>query len=108
MQSTIRIGTRGNPLALRQADEVRARSMAAHGLKQDDFTTVIVKTSGDMAVDRPLADIGGKELFTREIEQALIDRRDSHPWRQAERRKHRDDGGSSVSGWGGIRQNSGC
>ena len=75
MQSTIRIGTRGSPLALRQADEVRARLMAAHGLKEGDFTTVIIKTSGDKVVDRPLADIGGKELFTREIEQALLDGR---------------------------------
>jgi len=75
MQSTIRIGTRGSPLALRQADEVRARLMAAHGLKQGDFTTVVIKTSGDRVLDRPLAEIGGKELFTREIEQALLEGR---------------------------------
>lgn len=73
MQSTIRIGTRGSPLALRQADEVRARLMAAHGLREDGFQIVVIKTSGDMVLDRPLAEIGGKELFTKEIEQALID-----------------------------------
>jgi hydroxymethylbilane synthase len=75
MQSTIRIGTRGSPLALRQADEVRARLMQAHGLKEADFEIVVIKTSGDKVLDRPLAEIGGKELFTKEIEQALIDRR---------------------------------
>lgn len=73
MQSTIRIGTRGSPLALRQADEVRTRLMEAHGLKESDFETVIIKTSGDKVLDRPLAEIGGKELFTKEIEQALLD-----------------------------------
>lgn len=72
MQSPIRIGTRGSPLALYQADEVRLRLMAAHGLDEHAFETVIIKTSGDMVLDRPLAGIGGKELFTKEIEQQLL------------------------------------
>ena len=75
MQSTIRIGTRGSPLALRQADEVRARLMQAHGLTEAEFQIVVIKTSGYKVLDRPLAEIGGKELFTKEIEQALLDRR---------------------------------
>ena len=75
MQSTIRIGTRGSPLALRQTEEVRARLMAAHGLGQDAFETEIIKTTGDQVLDRPLAEIGGKELFTKEIEQALLEDR---------------------------------
>lgn len=75
MQSTIRIGTRGSPLARCQAGEVRARLMHAHGLKEADLEIVVIKTSGDKVLDRPLAEIGGKELFTKEIEQALIDRR---------------------------------
>lgn len=75
MQTKIRIGTRGSPLALRQADEVRLRLRAAHGLDDEVFETVVIKTTGDMVLDRPLAEIGGKELFTKEIEQALLDGR---------------------------------
>ena len=73
--STIRIGTRGSQLALAQARETKARLMAAHGLSEDDIELVIIKTTGDVVRDRPLADIGGKGLFTKEIEEALLDRR---------------------------------
>ena len=69
----LRIGTRGSPLALAQAREVRARLAAAHGLAEDDIALSVIKTSGDMVQDRPLADVGGKGLFTKEIDQALID-----------------------------------
>lgn len=69
--SPVRIGTRGSPLALAQAHEVRARLMAAHGGREDDYPITIIKTSGDMILDRPLAEIGGKGLFTKEIEDAL-------------------------------------
>jgi hydroxymethylbilane synthase len=68
----LRIGTRGSPLALVQAHEVRDRLMAAHGLPEAAFATVAIRTSGDRVQDRPLADLGGKGLFTREIEDALI------------------------------------
>ncbi|MDX2308681.1 MAG: hydroxymethylbilane synthase [Hyphomicrobium sp.] len=68
----IRIGTRGSALALAQANEVRARIMAAHGLGDDALEIVIIKTTGDMVLDRPLAEIGGKGLFTKEIEDALL------------------------------------
>ncbi len=69
----IRIGTRGSALALAQAHEVRRRLMAAHGLPETAFDIVIIKTTGDMILDRPLAEVGGKGLFTKEIEEALFD-----------------------------------
>jgi hydroxymethylbilane synthase len=69
---TIRIGTRGSPLALAQAREVRARLMAAHGLPETAFEIVVIKTTGDAIQDRPLAEVGGKGLFTKEIEDALL------------------------------------
>jgi hydroxymethylbilane synthase len=67
-----RIGTRGSQLALAQAHETRDRLMAAHGLSADAFEIVVIKTSGDRIQDRPLAEAGGKGLFTKEIEEALI------------------------------------
>lgn len=69
---TIRIGTRGSPLALAQAHETRARLMTAHGLAEEDFEIRVYKTTGDSILDRPLADVGGKGLFTKEIEEGLI------------------------------------
>ena len=73
--SIIRIGTRGSALALAQASEVRARLMAAHGLAEDAFAVEVISTSGDRIQDRPLAEAGGKGLFTKEIEEALLDGR---------------------------------
>lgn len=67
----IRIGTRGSPLALAQAHETRNRLVAAHGLSPDDLEIVVITTTGDRIRDRPLAEIGGKGLFTKEIEEAL-------------------------------------
>lgn len=71
----IRIGTRGSQLALAQASEVRARLMAAHDLPEDAFAIEVISTSGDRILDRPLSEVGGKGLFTKEIEQALIEAR---------------------------------
>lgn len=68
-----RIGTRGSPLALAQAHETRARLSAAHDLPEDAFEIVVIKTTGDKILDRPLGEIGGKGLFTKEIEDALLD-----------------------------------
>ncbi len=68
----IRIGTRGSPLALAQAHEVRGRLMAVHGRAEHDFKIVIIRTTGDQILDRPLAEVGGKGLFTKEIEEALL------------------------------------
>ncbi len=70
-QIKVRIGTRGSPLALAQAREVRDRIARAHGLPLDAVEITVIKTSGDRITDRPLADIGGKGLFTKEIEEAL-------------------------------------
>ena len=71
----VKIGTRGSPLALAQAHETRARLMAAHGLPEEAFEIVVIQTSGDRIQDRPLSEAGGKGLFTKEIEQAMLDRR---------------------------------
>ncbi len=66
-----RIGTRGSPLALAQAAETRARLMAAHDLPEEMFEIVVLSTTGDRVVDRPLSEIGGKGLFTLELEEQL-------------------------------------
>jgi hydroxymethylbilane synthase len=71
-QPTLVIGTRGSPLALVQARQVRDRLAAAHGFGADDTEIEVIRTTGDMIRDRPLADLGGKGLFTKEIEEALI------------------------------------
>ena len=70
--SVLRIGTRGSPLALAQAGMVRARLAAAHGLAEDRVELKVIHTTGDAIQDRPLADAGGKGLFTKEIEEALL------------------------------------
>jgi hydroxymethylbilane synthase len=69
----MRIGTRGSPLALAQAHAVRDRLAAAHGWPTEAIEVRAIRTSGDLIQDRPLAEAGGKGLFTKEIEQALID-----------------------------------
>ncbi|WP_426035357.1 hydroxymethylbilane synthase [Cypionkella sp. TWP1-2-1b2] len=68
-----KIGTRGSPLALWQAHEVRRCLMAAYTLPVEAFEVVVIKVTGDQIQDRALKDIGGKGLFTREIEDALLD-----------------------------------
>lgn len=67
-----RIGTRGSPLALAQAHETQRRLMLATGLPQEAFEICVIKVTGDAIQDRPLNQIGGKGLFTREIEEALL------------------------------------
>ncbi|WP_458791413.1 hydroxymethylbilane synthase [Yoonia sp. MH D7] len=69
----LNIGTRGSPLALAQAYETRARLAAAFDLPFEAFAIVVIKVTGDIIQDRALKDIGGKGLFTREIEEALLD-----------------------------------
>ena len=71
----LRIGTRGSPLALAQAEEVRARLAAAFAelAAPDAIAIMVIRTTGDAITDRTLAAIGGKGLFTKEIEQALLD-----------------------------------
>ncbi|HSH99236.1 MAG TPA: hydroxymethylbilane synthase, partial [Reyranella sp.] len=68
----MRIGTRGSPLALAQASQVRERLAAAHGIAAERIALEIIRTTGDMIRDRPLAEAGGKGLFTKEIEEALL------------------------------------
>ena len=70
--ATLRIGTRGSPLALVQARAARERLAAALGRSADTIELKVIKTTGDTIVDRPLAEEGGKGLFTKEIEEALI------------------------------------
>jgi hydroxymethylbilane synthase len=70
--TALRIGTRGSQLALAQASEVRARLMAAHGMAEADFEITVISTAGDRILDRPLSEVGGKGLFTKEIEDALL------------------------------------
>ncbi|MCU0830035.1 MAG: hydroxymethylbilane synthase [Rhizobiaceae bacterium] len=69
------IGTRGSPLAMAQAHEVRARLSAAHGVPEDEIAIDVISVAGDRIQDRPLAEIGGKGLFTEEIEERLADGR---------------------------------
>lgn len=71
-QSPLKIGTRGSPLALAQAFETRRRLMEAFNLPEDALEIIVIKTTGDRILDRPLKEIGGKGLFTREIEDAMI------------------------------------
>jgi hydroxymethylbilane synthase len=68
----LRIGSRGSPLALVQAREVRSRLAAACGLDLERIEIKVIRTTGDAIVDRPLNEAGGKGLFTKEIEQALV------------------------------------
>ena len=68
----IRIGTRGSALALAQATEVRERLSSVCG-SEISFETIIIKTSGDKIQDRALAAAGGKGLFTKELEEALLE-----------------------------------
>jgi hydroxymethylbilane synthase len=69
----LKIGTRGSPLALWQAHEVRRLLGAAFGLTDEAFEIVVIKVTGDAIQDKALREIGGKGLFTREIEEALLD-----------------------------------
>jgi hydroxymethylbilane synthase len=75
MTYPVRIATRGSPLALAQAHEVKNRLRAAHAsLAADDAIEIkTYRTTGDRIQSRPLAEIGGKGLFTKEIEEALLD-----------------------------------
>ena len=77
MRLPIVVGTRGSPLAIAQTRLVCDRLVAAHPALAEDgaLRTAVVTTSGDRVLDRPLAEIGGKGLFTKEIEEALLDGR---------------------------------
>jgi hydroxymethylbilane synthase len=67
----LRLGTRNSPLAMAQAFETRARLCAAHGWTEEEIELVPVLASGDKVLDRPLSEIGGKALWTKELDQWL-------------------------------------
>lgn len=75
--SALRIGTRGSPLALTQTELVRAALVAAHPemAVPGAVAVVTIRTTGDKITDRPLAEVGGKGLFTKEIDEAMLDGR---------------------------------
>jgi hydroxymethylbilane synthase len=68
----LKIGTRGSKLALAQAHETRRRLAEAQGFAPEELEIVVISTTGDRERDRPLSEIGGKGLFTKEIEEALL------------------------------------
>ena len=68
----LRLGTRGSPLALAQARMTAQALIAAHGWSADAIEIITVQTSGDRIQDRALADIGGKALWTKELDRALV------------------------------------
>ena len=68
----LRLGTRGSPLALVQANLVREALAATHGWAIDAVEIVPIRTTGDRVQDRPLAEIGGKALWTKELDRALL------------------------------------
>ncbi|MDA8776788.1 hydroxymethylbilane synthase, partial [Alphaproteobacteria bacterium] len=67
------IGTRASPLALRQSDMVAAQICAAHGLAAAAIELRKISTKGDRALDGKLSELGGKGLFTQELEAGLLD-----------------------------------
>ncbi|MBT2186267.1 hydroxymethylbilane synthase [Sphingobium nicotianae] len=71
--SPFRIGSRGSPLALAQAELTIAALIAAHGWPREAIRIVTVTTSGDRIQDRALAEVGGKALWTKELDRALLD-----------------------------------
>ncbi|MHA0317861.1 hydroxymethylbilane synthase [Sphingomonas melonis] len=74
MAIRFKLGTRGSPLALTQANMVRDALCAVHGWAQDEIDLVVIRTTGDRVQDRALAEIGGKALWTKELDRALIAR----------------------------------
>lgn len=71
----LRLGTRGSPLALWQAHAVRDALVKAHGWAPEAVEVQVIRTTGDAITDRALSEAGGKGLFTKELEEALLDRR---------------------------------
>ncbi|MDH3581904.1 MAG: hydroxymethylbilane synthase, partial [Hyphomicrobiales bacterium] len=69
------IGTRGSPLALAQTHLVRDRLRDAHGLEERAIKIEVIRTTGDKITDKTLREFGGKGLFTKEIEDALLEAR---------------------------------
>ena len=70
--ASLRIGTRGSPLALAQTQIVRTKLAQAHGVSVENLPIEVIKTTGDQIQDRPLSEAGGKGLFTKELDSALL------------------------------------
>ncbi len=70
--ASLRIGTRGSPLALAQTHIVRTKLALAHRIDLENLTVEVIKTTGDQIQDRPLSEAGGKGLFTKELDSALL------------------------------------
>src|SRR3954451_17426058 len=70
---TLVIGTRGSPLALAQAHETQDRLVAAHGWTVEHLPLSVIRTTADAIQDRPLSEAGGKGLFTKELDIALLE-----------------------------------
>jgi len=70
--TVFKLGTRGSPLALTQARMVRDALAKTHGWPAEDIGIVVIRTTGDKVQDRPLAEIGGKALWTKELDRALL------------------------------------
>ena len=75
LSSPLRIGTRASPLALAQANMVAEALKAFHGWADEAIAIVPITTTGDMIQDRPLSEVGGKALWTKELDRCLADRR---------------------------------
>lgn len=75
MARPLRIGTRGSPLALAQARMVAEALLRAHGWDEDRIEIVPITTTGDIIQDRPLSEVGGKALWTKELDRCLLDGR---------------------------------
>ncbi|MES2904125.1 MAG: hydroxymethylbilane synthase [Pseudomonadota bacterium] len=73
MERILTLGTRGSPLAVAQANKVAAALETAHGWAAGSVVIRTIRTSGDRIQDRPLADVGGKALWTKELDRALLD-----------------------------------
>jgi hydroxymethylbilane synthase len=72
MTLSLNIGTRGSPLALAQANQTRRLLAAAHGVDESRIAIVVIRTTGDMIQDRALSEAGGKGLFTKELDAAML------------------------------------
>ncbi|MDE2476025.1 MAG: hydroxymethylbilane synthase, partial [Alphaproteobacteria bacterium] len=77
MSAILRLASRGSPLALAQTNLVRQALAEAHGWDPEELDEIcpvrVFRTSGDRIQDRPLVEAGGKGLFAKEIEEALLD-----------------------------------
>jgi hydroxymethylbilane synthase len=93
------LGSRGSPLALAQANETRRRLAAAHGWDEARIAIAVIRTSGDLIQDRPLAEVGGKGLFTKEIDSALLDRRIDFAVHSAKDMPSAPPGGVTIAGF---------